>query len=353
VIDKGSGRFAAVPEVPGDATKTERPEYRKQRYWEILDAWKASEAALDVVEKARQDAEIARKKADQDAEIARLKDQQDAEIARLKADQDAQIADKKNQQDAQIARLKAEQDGDVDLQKAQQLADVALEKAEIDADLTSRVAIQTAMIDLVKGSVDRSKAAATFVQAAAVAVSTLYTGALAFVAVGAGHTVPARGLIPVVFLGLAIAMAAGYMAFVSREAATVVSGQLAPSRRQQQMQRVADFTEWVNGSVLQRSAFLRAAVVSLGVGAVFLPIGIVNSAGINELSWHWATVAGAIVAVTYWSDSLTELAKAIVNWSRAGGRPHRLRQLFLVLVVAGGVALLLAFLLVRFLPEAD
>jgi hypothetical protein len=122
----------------------------------------------------------------------------------------------------------------------------------------------------------------------------------------AGHFLPARGLIPAVFLGLAIACTSVYLAYIkvppgtpngvpplltflsSRQPsgqeepeATKPSGQDKPQRVSfLPSQRLLDernaFIQWIEQEVIVRLPWLRAAVVSLALGGLFLPIAFVG-----------------------------------------------------------------------------
>ena len=62
----------------------------------------------------------------------------------------------------------------------------ATKAASVANDFAQRQAVFTAYVDVTKGQLDRAQARAEFVQTAAAAVGTLYTGVLAFTVFGKG-----------------------------------------------------------------------------------------------------------------------------------------------------------------------
>jgi hypothetical protein len=146
-------------------------------------------------------------------------------------------------------------------------------------------------VEVAKGTIDRSRATGQFVQTAASAVAALYTGILAFTAIGANKELPVRGLIPVVFLGLAIALSVGYLAYLGN-AGTVDISSIQPSRRAHQWERTAAFVRFVNQAVLNRAELIRASVICFAFGVVFLPVGLV---AIDDLA-AWL-ITGILLAI--------------------------------------------------------
>jgi len=149
--------------------------------------------------------------------------------------------------------------------------DSDLVKLELEAEIASSAAFAAAVMDASAGSLERSRAGADTVQKSATAIFALYTGALTLAFSVTDQPLPLRGAIPGLFLGAAIALAAGYVAFLGRSAPVEADfrGGSAPVR---EMKRTTFFTRWVNESVLRRGHWLRTAVCALLIGVAALPL---------------------------------------------------------------------------------
>jgi hypothetical protein len=109
------------------------------------------------------------------------------------------------------------------------------------------------------------------VQTAAGAIGGAYTAVLAFsFAVGTTNALPARGILPTIFLGLAIVLAAGFLAYMSHptEVAEHTSKGTLDSK---QRERRSTFINWTGAPVNPQSYLLQASVFSLAFGVAFLP----------------------------------------------------------------------------------
>jgi hypothetical protein len=282
----------AVPNPPSDPGD-QHPEWQKARFDALLRNWE------DAAKTGRAGA------------VAEAKAESDAALALRAAERAAKLEREKAISAANFASDSAERDLRIELDKAEQAADIALEKLDLELDADLLKAFHKTLTEATEAVLERSKQAAEYVQTIATAIAALYTGILAFAAVGASKTLPARGLIPVVFLGAAMALAAGYRGFLGRPDPVNASFD-QPSRRAVQLARTAFLGDWMNRVVLARGAFLRGAVVSLGFGAAFLPIGIVESPGIEALAWRWAAVAAFVLAsVLVWQFLLERVAAKV------------------------------------------
>jgi hypothetical protein len=162
-------------------------------------------------------------------------------------------------------------------------------QAELDAELARSQAVHDARLEVAKATIERGRAGAEFVRNAAAAIVTLYTGVLgvAFAVGEDANPLPVRGLVPAVFLGLAIASASAYAALL-----TDVPAPRAPIPHANvdifQERRLDAFVRWVAQIALGRVYFLHASVLTLGAGVLFLPTAFVDVA-------NWlAFVAGGI-----------------------------------------------------------
>ncbi|GAA3572317.1 hypothetical protein GCM10022235_47190 [Kribbella ginsengisoli] len=149
-------------------------------------------------------------------------------------------------------------------------ADRAEGKADLDADRASAAAFSEAVLAVAKGGIDRARASAEFVQKGATAIFALYTGALTLAFSVTDNPLPARGILPSLFLGFAILLATAYLAFLTR-GDRVKDPADAAGVPEAQLNRTRTFVEWTNTSVLNRAPLLRCAVVALGIGVVALP----------------------------------------------------------------------------------
>ncbi len=171
--------------------------------------------------------------------------------------------------------------------------------ARSDADRANERAlfksIHDAYISVASASLARALTRGTFVVTAASAVVTLYTGVLGvrFATGKGGQLIPARGLIPALYLGAAIAFAAGYVAFLK---STPVDISLLPSGIGANVaeQRLQTFLFWTFSGVLDRSWALRSAVGALALGAATLPLPFLaisdGAAWLSEFGWVFVVI---------------------------------------------------------------
>lgn len=169
------------------------------------------------------------------------------------------------------------------------------EDTALAVEATLLGAVHGGYIAVAQGSLDRAVQRATYVTTAAGAVATLYTGILGL-RYSADHTaLPARALIPALFIGAAVAFSTFYMAFLR---GSTKRQELLPSGLGGDIAetRLLDFMEWSFGGVLARAWSLRLSVLSLALGLAFLPIGFVQlSGGIT-----WALGMAAVALLVLW-----------------------------------------------------
>jgi hypothetical protein len=156
--------------------------------------------------------------------------------------------------------------------------------------------IHDAYLDVIKGTLDRSVTRAQFLTATIGAVSTTYTSLLGInFAVASSRPAPGRALIPVMFLGLGLALAALYVAFLKRTAAqrrllpTAIGGAVAE-------ERLKTFMEWTFSGVLSRAWALRTAIVAFAVGLAMMPLPFVTISAATE---HLVVAAGVLVLLVW------------------------------------------------------
>lgn len=188
----------------------------------------------------------------------------EAELVRIRyqAQLDAELAEVADRRAAQVR---------------QQEQDFEREKIETAADDALYTAVHDARLELAKGAIERSRSAAEFVRNAAAAVVTLYTGivGLAFATGQHAEPLPARGVVPALFLGLAIVLSTAYVALLTRTAAAPPP-EPHSSARVSAERRLDAFMDWVSGMTLDKAYALHASVIAVGAGAVTLPIAFVS-----------------------------------------------------------------------------
>jgi hypothetical protein len=159
---------------------------------------------------------------------------------------------------------------EIDLAKAQK-ATVSGEPASSGVD-ESETKLHDTLATLSAGSIDRAREGARFIETAAAALGTIYTGILGFVFVASEKPLPGRGLYAAIFLGIAIVGAAYYLAFVQRIKSI---GRVHYSRSRSDLENVWRRTEWLgdwtSNVVRARSWALRGAVFALAFGVAFMP----------------------------------------------------------------------------------
>jgi hypothetical protein len=149
---------------------------------------------------------------------------------------------------------------------------VDADRAKEAADLNQKLTDTLATISI--GGIERARGGAQFVQTASTALAGLYTGVLGVLFV-ADQPAPVRSLIPALFLGLAVVLATYYLAFVV-PGTNMDRPEFQNIPAEDLWERLNYISLWVRQVVFRRAGALRAAVVSLFFGLVFLPIGLAS-----------------------------------------------------------------------------
>jgi hypothetical protein len=171
---------------------------------------------------------------------------------------------------------KAEREHQNALLKAEDAAATSLQTARWQAEFDLAKSFHQNIADVAKGSIDRARDSAKFVQTAATAIATIYTGLLALVFSVTDNPLPLRGVYAGVFLGLSIALSTAYLAYL-RKAPPPVSYAPGSSLTTLQLARTGFFMRWINATVNNRSWAIRASVISLAVGVMFVPMAFLTS----------------------------------------------------------------------------
>lgn len=139
------------------------------------------------------------------------------------------------------------------------------------ADDESEKDLHKNLAALISASIERSRDGAKFVQTAAAALGTIYTGILAFSFAAKDAPLPGRGLYAALFLGIAIVGASFYLAFIQQ---IKPIGRVAyrGSRPEDQWRRTEYLGAWTGAVIKSRAWALRTAVVALAFGVMFMPL---------------------------------------------------------------------------------
>ncbi len=198
-------------------------------------------------------------------------------------------------QDHEWAEADRNQDRDWKVDDRDDDRDWEFRKIAWEADYDRAKVIHDARVELAKGAVARAAAGAEFVRNAATGVVTIYTAVLGVrFGIVAGQTnLPVSGLIPALFLGLALTLATTYMAWLGR-GQRVNPPMPSASLPVMEERRLQAFIEWASTIALNRAYFLHTAVLSLGVGVALLPAPFVS----NEFNpWLFVAMLAGVLLI--------------------------------------------------------
>jgi hypothetical protein len=144
------------------------------------------------------------------------------------------------------------------------------QEGEDNLELEVLKSYHAATLDAAKASVDRRRAGAAAVQGAATAIAALYTGVVGLAFSVSDRPLPWRGILPEVFLGLAVVLATMYLAYhAGRTTVPGPAGRGSP--REGAAEYVEAFIRWISAIGRVKNGWLNASLVALAVGLVFLP----------------------------------------------------------------------------------
>jgi hypothetical protein len=173
------------------------------------------------------------------------------------------------------------------------------------------------MAEVAIASIDRSRDSAKFVQTAATAILGIYIGLLALTYSVTDNPLPLRGAWAGVFLGLSIAFATAYLAFLT----DVKPPKLKLDQRslvQRQYSRTAYLTKWIKASVRARRYAIRAAVVSLLFGVLFIAAPFVSTiAPVPDIPEPQAPVPPSQVAPGFEKDAIALFSQQVADYEAA------------------------------------
>lgn len=161
-------------------------------------------------------------------------------------------------------------------------------------------AVHNAYIEVAQTTVNRSRDGAKFVERAAATIGAAYTAILALTYTAGGnkpHPLPVSGIVPMIFLGGAIVLAAIYLDYL------IKGKPFSPPKDQlllpeYQAQRMIVFLTWAINIAYLRRYFLQASIFSLGFGVLFLPVAYLSWS--DTIIFVLAIGAAILVIVLPW-----------------------------------------------------
>ena len=220
------------------------------------------------------------------------------------------------QVDAELARLQAKLADELETLKRTFDAEVAREQ-QIAAQLTERWSreaaralreddrsktVHDARVEIAKTSIARARSGADFVRNVSAALVALYTGIAGLTFAATDKPLPPRGMVPGVFLGAAVVLAAASVAWLGRVAASPAPVPHSSLHRYEEA-RLNAFTRWSADTALGRSYLLHTAVLSLGAGVVALPLPFLDVGDVA--GWLFLGIGVVALAGFAWARGRT------------------------------------------------
>lgn len=162
------------------------------------------------------------------------------------------------------------------LNSAEETASTELQKSRWESEFSLAKLFHEKVTEIAAGSVERSRDSAKYIQTAAAWIATLYSGLLALVFSVTDNPLPLRGAFAAIFLGLAVALSAAYLAFITNPRGLKLFGGGA-SLTEQQLNRTGFLIKWVNATVRDRRWAIRASVLCLAFGVAFIPAAFISN----------------------------------------------------------------------------
>jgi hypothetical protein len=195
---------------------------------------------------------------------------------------------------------------EIDLVKSSRTADASPPKTLVDDP--SETKLQDNLATLLVGSVERARDGAKFVETAAAALGTVYTGILGFAFAAASKPLPARGLYAAIFLGLAIVGASFYLAFIQK-IRPIGRVEYRISKPENLWRRTEYLAAWTGEVARARSWALRAGVVALAFGVAFMPVAFLPNQILLGAAVGSSAASTAPTIVPSWPPPPTGIAE--------------------------------------------
>lgn len=228
---------------------------------------------------------------------------------------------------------------------------IAWATANRQAEITDLNNFTTALYTVSTASVDRSRAAAELVQKASAAIAALYTGAITLAFSVTDNPLPARGALTPIFLGLAVVLSTAYVAYIGPKQGYSPGPEPTVGLEPKAFERLNAFLAFTHRIATRRSGALRASVIALGVGLVyiaapFIALGTPEGKDFADLdhSLQWASIDSGAP-----DPLLTAQAAELAAARNAATSTAIDRTGDFIVLIAG---LIVGGLLVGFLPRA-
>jgi hypothetical protein len=180
--------------------------------------------------------------------------------------------------------------------------------------------------EVAKGSIARAREGAAFIEKAAAGIATVYAAILGVAFSVTDNPLPLRGVLPAVFLGLALLFAACFLAYPGRPSDTVAPPAANAGRRAW----FNAFADWMSHLTLYRARFLRTALLSLLFGLVFLPtpfIAVKTSPADPPAQTEWPSANGnADLEKIKYRAQVNEVAKLREKAAPQPKGEHKIRE---------------------------
>ncbi len=216
--------------------------------------------------------------------------------------------------------------------------------ASRDADLANLQSFAKDLSTLAVGAVERSRAGAEVVQKASAAIVTLYTGLLGFVFVASDNPLPTRGVLAPVFLGLAVVLSTAYLAYVDANRDTTSGPSQVRGAEPKIIARLNATVEAASRIATRRSYLLRASVIALGMGLVYIALPFVTigtatpaapGSGPSIAAWPTPSAGGDVELTTVlYEAQVAEVAAAREAATAAAGASAPVDDTWALVVLA-------------------
>jgi lysylphosphatidylglycerol synthetase-like protein (DUF2156 family) len=168
-------------------------------------------------------------------------------------------------------RLDGVLQAEIDLAKAaRQATDITNRDLDLATSDHLERKLHEALLAEASAGIARTTDSAKFVQTIAAALAALYATALGISFAVATNPLPARGFIAPLFFALAMACTAVYLAFIGNTEGPSRPG-LSDSARESNWKRTIYFALYAATAAHTRRNWLRAGVIALFVGVLFMP----------------------------------------------------------------------------------
>jgi hypothetical protein len=239
---------------------------------------------------------------------------------------------------------KADHDATIARDKAQEDAFISWATANRNADIANLDKFNTSMYSVASGSIERGRSGAELVQKASAAIATLYTGVLALVFSVTSNPLPARGVLTPLFLGLAVVLSTAYIAYLGPSKGLTPGPTPTLGLEPKSFQRLNTFIAVTSTIATRRSRSLRASVVALGFGLIYIAAPFISFTHVASdtkalpTSPTWPkppTGATSELDKTLFAAQVKEVADARAQTTTGGDRNQDLTVLIIGIVVGG------------------